>query len=384
MSKSFSNPIAEIISSQWDYIETNFNSHKIRTLSAIRHCRTPALGGSLYACNSCGLLHHRYHSCRNRNCPVCQNTQKEQWMEQRQKQLLPCAYFHIVFTIPQQVNELVLAYQLPLYKILFDAAQQCLNQFGWNPKYLGAQIGAIAVLHTWGSNLSFHPHLHLIVPGGGLSVQNKWKQAKGKGKFLFPVKAMSKVFKAIFLKQLKAFCALNGLDNTTQLFNDLYKKDWVVYAKPPFGGTDGVIRYLARYTHKVAITNHRIIKYDENSVTFSYTDYRHRNQKKQLTLTTKEFVRRFALHILPKGFVRIRHYGILSSSYKKKLFPHLPKPKPKIDWITFWKNKGLDVLQCPYCKTGRLLFLCDLLPKRGPPKRQNRRASQNPPIVPLV
>ena len=367
MNKVYNNPIAEIIKGQWSEIMTQFNSHKIRTFSGIKNCRTPALGGSLYSCNSCGQFHKRYHSCRNRNCPTCQNTQKEQWILQRQQPVLPCKYFHVVFTIPHQLNELVLSYQRSLYKILFDTSWQCFHLFGWNEKYLGAKMGAIAVLHTWGSNMSFHPHIHCIVPSAGLTLKNKWKAAKGYGKFLFPVKALSKVFKAIFLKQLRQFCDLQGLDNTAQLFIQLSKKDGVVYAKPPFGGTNGVIRYLARYTHKIAITNHRIIKYDNNTVTFSFTDYRHRNQKKQMTLSSQEFVRRFALHILPKGFVRIRHYGILSSSYKKNLFPDFKAVHQKTDWIQLWKTKGLDVLKCPHCKNGLLQYIGDFIPKRGPP-----------------
>ncbi len=361
------NIIGDIINSQWDYIRSTFNSFKIRILNAIRRCRTPAMGGSLYRCNSCGHFHKRYHSCRNRNCPVCQNTQKEEWVQKQQEQVLPCTYYHVVFTVPHQLNELFLAYPRQLYKLLFDASWQCLNQFGWNPKFLGAQIGATSVLHTWGSNLSYHPHIHCIVPGGGITLKNKWKIANGNGKFLFPVQAMSPVFRGIFMKKFKDFCQRNGLDDIDDLTNELYKISWIVYAKPPFGGTEGVIRYLARYTHKIAITNHRIIDFSNNTVTFSYTDYRHRNQKKKTTLSAQEFVRRFAMHILPKGFCRIRHYGILSSTYKNKLFPNIPKQQTKTDWVSFWKNKGLDVLKCPQCQSGRLVFFGELVPIRGPP-----------------
>ena len=204
--------------------------------------------------------------------------------------------------------------------MLFRCAWRTLDEFGWNQKYLGTQIGTTMVLHTWGSNLSYHPHVHCIVPGGGVTFNNKWKEAKGNGKFLFPVKALSKVFRGKFVNDLKRFLASSGMEYTSELNAQLYAKPWIVYAKRPFGGARGVIKYLARYTHKTAISNHRIIKYDNDSVTFSYKDYRHNNQQKVMTLDAWEFVRRFVLHLLPKRFTRIRHYGILSSQWKKKLF----------------------------------------------------------------
>ena len=366
------NPIADIINSQWNHILNEYNSHKIRTLAAVKNCRTPAMGGSLYVCTSCKKYHKRYHSCRNRHCPQCQNTQKMQWAEKRQEQLIDTQYFHVVFTIPEQFNGLFLGYSRQLYKLLFDSTWEVLNQFGWTHKYLGAQIGATMVLHTWGSNMSFHPHIHCIVPGGGVSFQNKWKEVKTGNKFLFPVKAMSLVFRAVFMKRFYTFCRNNGLDDIDDLVKSVYRKSWVVYAKPPFGGSKGVIDYLARYTHKIAMTNQRIISYDQETVTFSYTDYKHKNQKKVMPLSTKEFIRRFAQHILPKRFVRIRHYGMLSSSYRKILFPK-KKKSPKVDWMEFWKKKGLDVLQCPACEKGRLRHLSDFRPKRGPPKKITSR-----------
>jgi hypothetical protein len=360
-----SRAIASIIDGQWQWILANCNSHQIRMLQAIRVCRTPAMGGHLYACNNCGAKHYRYNSCRNRHCSQCQQTQKQRWIQKQENRLLPCPYFHLVFTIPQQLNAYCLFNPQALYKILFTSAWQTLNQFAWNHKYLGAQIGATMILHTWGSNLSFHPHIHCIIPAGGISIRNQWKEAKGKGRFLFPVKALSNVFRAKFLRSLK--------DRTTteqSLIDMLFKKDWVVYAKPPFGGAKAVIKYLARYTHNIAISHHRILGANSKQVLFSYTDYRHRNQKKKMRLANTEFVRRFAMHILPRGFRRIRHYGILSSVWKKKVFPELKK-QTKIDWKTLWKEKGLDVSLCTRCKKGQLILLEILLPVRGPPRMLN-------------
>jgi hypothetical protein len=234
-------------------------------------------------------------------------------------------------------------------------------------KLIDSQWSSIqANCNTWGSNLTFHPHLHCIVPGGGITLKNQWKNAKGKGKFLFPVKALSKVFRGKFVHQLKHFLDYQGMEYTPHLHQQLYAKPWVVYAKPPFGGPGGVIQYLARYTHNIAISNHRIIHYNKHSVQFSYTDYRHANQQKTMTLSAWEFVRRYALHILPKGFTRIRHFGILSSAWKNKIFPQTANKK-NANWIQFWKAKGLNIHQCPFCKKGALLWIIELKPARPPP-----------------
>ena len=246
-----------------------------------------------------------------------------------------------------------------------------LDSFGWNPKYLGAQLGTTMVLHSWGSNLSFHPHVHCIVPGGGVTLKGKWKQARGRGRFLFPVKALSKVFRGKYVSELKKFLASYGMEYTCLLHQTLYKEPWVVYAKSPFGGTKGVVRYLARYTHHTAISNHRIINYDEDYVSFCYTDYRHGNQRKVMKLSAWEFVRRFTQHFLPKGFTRIRHFGILSSAWKSRLFP-LDIPKEKKDFKQIWKDRGLDLEKCPHCKKGTLLFVETLPPKRGPPEHEEK------------
>jgi len=356
------NAIAQIINQQWPYIDSNCNSYQKRIFHAIRSCRTPVLGGHLYLCDSCHRKHYRFNSCRNRYCSQCQNTQKEAWIEARQNQLINTPYFHLVFTFPHELNPLCLQFPRAIYALLFRVSWQTLNEFGWNHKYLGAQIGASMVLHTWGSNLSLHPHVHCIVPGGGIDLRNKWRNAKGNGKFLFPVIALSNVFRAKFLKGLEQLQL--KMDGPTMAL--LKNKEWVVYAKPPFGGPDAVIKYLGRYTHKAAITHHRILKHDQHSVKFSFTDYRHRNQKKTMSLTASEFVRRLAMHFLPIRFCRIRHFGILSSQWKSKIFPTASK-QPKIDWIQRWLEKGLDVFKCPHCKKGKLQYVAEIAPGRGPP-----------------
>ena len=363
------NAIADIINGQWNKILERCNKYEIRCLNAIRRCRTPSLGGHLYKCDKCSKLHMRYNSCRNRHCPVCQNTQKEEWIAAREAQLLPTKYYHVVFTLPHALNELFLAYKAQMYAMLFRCAWCTLDEFGWNNKYLGAQIGTTIVLHTWGSNLSYHPHLHCIVPGGGVTFNGKWKEANGNGKFLFPVKALSLVFRAKFVKELKKFLVASGMEYISDLHAKLYAKPWDVYAKPPFGGAKGVIQYLARYTHKTAITNHRITTYDEDSVTFRYTDYRHANQVNLMPLSAWEFVRRLTLHILPKRFFRIRHFGILSSHWKNKLFPEVPKQT--MSWKQLWDQKGLLIDQCPYCKNGKLILVAKINPNRGPPNSLN-------------
>jgi hypothetical protein len=369
--------IAQIINAQWSNIVKHLNNYQIRTLNAIRRCRTPALGGHLYVCDSCKAKHYRYNSCRNRHCSQCQNTQKEQWIQNREEQMIQATYYHVVFTLPDVLNEFCLVYPKHMYNFLFKAAWQTLLEFGFNNKHLGAQIGATMVLHTWGSNMCFHPHIHCIVPGGGVNFKNQWKDSKGKGKFLFPVKALSMVFRGKYVKIFKDYIISEGMEYLPHLHKKLYKNEWVVYAKPPFGGAKGVIRYLARYTHNIAISHHRIIAHDKHKVIFKYTDYRHANQKKSMPLCSWEFVRRFALHILPKGYMRIRHFvptitvGI-NAKWKKIIFPELPNFE-KPDWISFWKAKGLDVLKCPYCLTGSLQAIGKLEPVRGPPNINVKR-----------
>jgi hypothetical protein len=281
---------------------------------------------------------------------------------------MPVPYYHIVFTIPSELHGLFYGRQRQMYALLMRTAWSVIDDFGWNHKYLGAQTGCTMTLHTWGSNLSYHPHVHCIVPGGGVTLKGKWKTAKGKGKFLYPVKAMMKVYRYRMLKTIKAYCISEGLSQLLPVINALHSKKWVVYAKPPFGGSAGLIRYLARYTHKIAITHHRIVSYEGQHVKFSYTDYRHSSSRKVMTLNASEFTRRLSMHILPKGFCRLRHYGILSGRWTARL-GQLTRAQQKEQqaWDELLASKGVDVYQCPACNTGKLLFIDEIPKRRGPP-----------------
>ncbi len=333
------------------------NTHQLRTLSAIKVCRTPALGGHVDVCNDCGVIKISYNSCRNRHCPKCQGHKREAWIQQREADLLPCSYYHIVFTLPDTLNSLALHQPSLVYKLLFESVWQTLAQFG---KQAGVHMGMIAVLHTWGQNLMLHPHLHCIVPGGGVDNTGKWQKQLRSSKYLFAVKALSKVYRAKYVALLKA----NG-KNDKLLLNSLFDKDWVVYAKRPFGGPKQVIEYLGRYTHKVAISNHRLQKVDETSTMFSYKDYKSSGIKKIMLLSNPEFIRRFAMHILPHRFVRIRHYGILSSTWKRGKLQALQakllvqRPKESIKTMLH---------KCPCCKTGTLIII-ESFGIRGPPEK---------------
>lgn len=334
----------------------NFSVHQEKTLRALSNCRTSALGGHIDTCDGCGNLSISYNSCRNRHCPQCQGHKKEEWIQKREQDLLPCSYYHVVFTLPEELNGLAISQPQLIYKALFEAAWATLNQFG---KTEGLQLGMIAILHTWGQNLSLHPHLHCIVPGGGLTMQGKWRKKVRTDKFLFPVKALSKVFRAKFVTSLRA-CGITDRD----LMEKLFTKNWVVYAKRPFGGPKQVIEYLGRYTHKVAISNHRIKEVTDQQVRFEYKDYRKGGEKKEMTLANTEFVRRFSMHILPKRFVRIRHYGILSSSWKRGKLQALQSDlKIKILEVT---PKTL-LRKCRCCKAGNLITIA-VFGQRGPPQ----------------
>ena len=363
--------LAQILEQHWPQVETSpaINPWQLRTLSALRQCRTAALGGHVDACSECGHVRISYNSCRNRHCPKCQNLEKEQWILSRENELLPVPYFHVVFTLPDTLNPLALHQPARLYNLLFEAAWLTMKAFGSDPKHLGAQAGMIAILHTLGQTLSLHPHLHCIVPGGGITKSGKWKLARSKGKFLFPVKAMSRVFRAKFVAALRqefshldpAFCP------------SLFEKPWVVYAKRPFLGPKQVIEYLGRYTHKVALSNHRLLAVDKHQVTFSYKDYRQSGVKKQMSLEPLEFIRRFSLHILPKAFVRIRHFGFLSSRAKPRLLPLLMGQMGK-EFVPLTKPQkremararlGLDLSTCPCCKSPTMLTVCCFI-RAGP------------------
>ena len=360
--------VAEVLERAWIQQETiKLNTWQLRTLDAIRRCRTAALGGHIDACDSCGHISISYNSCRNRHCPKCQGEKREAWIAAREAELLPCPYFHVVFTLPNELNQLAMHEPKVIYDSLFEATWQTIQAFGKDSKHLhtptekGVKNGMVAVLHTWGQNLSLHPHLHCIIPGGGVDQRGHWRYTRVKGKFLYPVKALSAVFRAKYVAILRKKLVLEQ-----SFYDSLFKKQWVVYAKRPFGNPKSVVEYLGRYTHKIAISNHRIVSIDEHMVTFSYKDYKNGAQKKAMTLNHNEFIRRFSQHILPKRLVRIRHYGILSSTWKRgklkdlqeKLWQKPMPPKP---------HKSAKVRPCPCCKSGNLRTILSF-DYRGPPE----------------
>jgi hypothetical protein len=362
--------VAGVLQAHWPQVRHSgsFNTWQLRTLDAVKRCRTASLGGHIDGCTTCGHVQISFNSCRNRHCPKCQGTAREHWIQARQEELLPVPYFHVVFTLPDALNQLCLYKPKILYDLLFKTTWSVLNSFGHDPKWLGAQTGMISILHTWGQTMTLHPHLHCIVPGGGLTKQEKWKMAKNDGKYLFNVKAMSKTFRGRFIASLK-----EQLPEvmTKELVNNLYKHKWVVYAKRPFTGPESVVEYLGRYTHKIAISNHRITNHDAGKVSFSYKDYKQGSVKKEMTLDSMEFIRRYSLHILPKGFVRIRHYGICSSSSKQKstlvIKAQLP-PQVQLSTVAITEAAAVpfNPNQCPCCKKETMETVMRFN-QRGPP-----------------
>jgi hypothetical protein len=339
-----------------------------RALKAIERCRTAALGGELYQCDSCSAQRYVYHSCRNRHCPKCQTRAKERWLAARRAELLPVPYYHLVFTLPHELNALAQARPREIYTMLFAAASQTLIEFGRNPRWLGGEIAATLVLHTWGQTLSQHLHLHCLVAAGALSETGAWQRSR-RG-FLFPVKALSIVFRAKFL------AALSTLPLEPPLLAALRAKPWVVYAKRPFAGPEQVLEYLGRYTHRTAISNERLLCAEDGWVRFRYKDYAHRERRKVMQLEAVEFLRRFALHVLPRGFNRIRHYGLLANRNKRALLARArdallapaPPACPPESVREFWQRvAAINIERCPRCHIGTLRLLCVLPPATHPP-----------------
>jgi hypothetical protein len=358
--------VADVLNAHWSRVQHgSLNTWQLRTLDAVRRCRSASMGSHADGCTSCGHLRISYNSCRNRHCPKCQGRQREQWIQARQEELLPVPYFHVVFTLPDTLGKLCMHKPRAMYDMLFATAWSVLNSFGNDPKWLGAQAGMISILHTWGQTMTLHPHIHCIVPGGGLTTSGKWKSAKSNGKYLFNVKAMGIAFRGRFIAALKD---LLGQQMDKAFINALYKHHWVVYAKRPFTGPQSVVEYLGRYTHKIAISNHRIKSHQADKVTFSYKDYKHGSVKKEMTLDATEFIRRFSLHILPKGFVRIRHYGILSSTSKKTaaiiIKEQLPQAPKSV--VTRPAPKPYNPNECPCCKKETMQTIMRFN-RRGPP-----------------
>ena len=362
-------------------------------MRAIEVCRTAVLGGHKDQCDHCGHLEISYNSCRNRHCPKCQTLRKEKWIEARSEDLLPIEYFHVVFTLPLELNHLALLNQRILYDLLFRSASETLTQLAQDPKHLGATVGVIGILHTWGQNLMDHPHIHCIVTGGGLSSdRGRWVSCR-KG-FFISVRVMSALFRGKFLDLLKRCFQSDDLvfpdclrhlkdpGDFETFRKNLYHKKWVVYCKPPFDGPKGVLQYLGRYTHRIAISNHRILHLRNGEVSFLWRDYADNNRQKTMTLKAGEFIRRFLLHVLPSRYVRIRHFGLLANRKRKD---NLAACRKRIDSgnpvtkenarIETWQEQllricGIDVTTCPVCQKGRMCRVELLLPYRcnSPPE----------------
>jgi hypothetical protein len=364
----------------------------LRAMRAIEICRTAELGGHVDECDHCGALRISYNSCRNRHCPKCQCLDKERWLEAQKRDVLPIQYFHVVFTLPQALRPLALRNQKVIYNLFFRAVSETIKELCEDPKHLGAEPGFIALLHTWSQTLLDHPHIHCIVTGGGLSRDgDQWVPCKKT--FFIPVKVLSAVFRGKFLDYLKkgyekkvltfsgAVAHLAEEKAFTGMMNKLYDQDWVVYCKLPFKNAETVIDYLGRYTHRVAISNERIVNLNDNRVTISYRDSADHDQIKRLTLDAFEFIRRFLLHILPDGFMKIRHYGLLSNRNRKtklkrcrELLGASTNPDQKKDGEEAWEDvfyrvTGIDLRICPCCGKGRMVLRETLLPTcgRNPP-----------------
>jgi hypothetical protein len=356
-----------------------------RVMTAIEICRTAALGGHVEQCDSCGHQRICYSSCRNRHCPKCQSLARAQWLEDRRAEVLDTQYFHVVFTLPAEMAAIAAQNNAIVYGILFRSVAETLRTIAADPKHLGAEIGFFAVLHTWGSNLSLHPHLHVVVPGGGLSPDGKrWVSCRG-GYFL-PVQVLSRLFRRLFLEALeKAFRAgalvffsalahLNEPDAFQRYLDPVRQAEWVVYAKRPFAGAEQVLEYVGRYTHRVAISNNRILDIEDGKVRFQWKDYRRDAEQKTMTLSADEFIRRFLIHVLPSGFQRIRYYGLLGNRYRKDKLARcreligMPKPEPKAaaadkDYrATYETLTGVSLYQCPVCHRGHMVLFRALQP----------------------
>jgi hypothetical protein len=341
------------------------------------------------ACDACGARQVAYNSCRNRHCPKCQGGERAKWLAAQQAALLPIEYFHLVFTLPHALNALVRVNQRRLYALLFRAAAATLQCFARDPRHLGAELGVTAVLHTWGQNLSQHIHIHCVVTGGGLTLDGqRWVSARPG--FLFPVRALSKMFRGKFLaglRQLRAQNALRFAGNSAALageqgwiawLQDLRTKDWGVYTKPPFGGPERVLKYLSRYTHRTAIANHRLVAIEDGVVRFRWRDYAHHNQVKVMALPAEEFLRRFLLHVVPSGFMRIRHFGLLANRHRAVKLARcrqllVPTPEVTVDTCddaTSSADPGVSAAEpklCPVCGGGPLRIIEVLAPRPGVP-----------------
>jgi len=351
------------------------SSRQRRVLRALAQCRTAELGGHVEKCDQCGHQRIAYNSCRNRHCPKCRQSKAAEWLEARSEELLPVEYFHVVFTLPEELSPLALQHPRALYGLLFSCAAETLQVIGRDPRHLGAEIGFLSVLHTWGQTLVHHPHLHCIVPGGGLSPDGKQWISCPRGFFL-PVRVLSRYFRRRFLEELERLVSKPALvlrgecqrlrdpEEWGRFLRKLREKNWVVYAKPPFGGPEQVLKYLARYTHKVAISNRRLVSVENDVVTFEWKDYAHSNRRRTMTLAAVEFLRRFLQHVLPERFHRIRHYGFLSNHDRRKALQKcrelLGVPATSSDSLEAEPScsnasQADESTRCPVCQQGRMI-----------------------------
>jgi hypothetical protein len=372
-----------------DY-ETSLSNAQRRVMRAITACRTAALGGHVEQCDACQHRRIAYNSCRNRHCPKCQSLARAAWIEQRQTELLDVEYFHVVFTLPEEIAAIAYQNKAVVYNLLFAATAETLRTIAADPKHLGAEIGFFAVLHTWGQNLMHHPHLHCVVPGGGLSADGQRWIACRPGFFL-PVRVLSRFFRRRFLQlleqafergQLEFFSSLQALrepENFRASLDPLREKEWVVYAKPPFAGPEQVLDYVGRYTHRVAISNNRLLDIDDGKVTFRWKDYRDGNAQKAMSLAASEFIRRFLLHVLPPGLQRIRYYGFLGNRYRHdklaqcrqllQMTPSTPTSVSTTEVSCDYRDRhaaltGVSLHQCPVCHAGHMLIVEQLIKLR--------------------
>jgi hypothetical protein len=358
---------------------------QLRTLRAVAICRTAELGGHIDRCSHCGHEIISYNSCRNRHCPKCQALAKASWLDARKAELLNVNYFHLVFTLPKVLNQIALQNKKEVYNILFKAASKTLLTIAGDSKHLGVQTGFMAVLHTWGQTLLHHPHLHCVIPGGGLS-QDERKWIRCRRKFFLPIRVLSRLFRRLFLEylirsfhqnRLAFYGDLHRLSDPTD-FSKLIEKcsrhEWVVYAKSSFSGAEKVLDYLSRYTYRTGISNNRIVKVNKGEVSFSWRNYRKENRSQIMTLESHEFIRRFLMHVLPSGFVRIRYFGFLCNRYRREKLKHcrrlLLQPDPIECKDMDWKTRhlvltGKDIDCCPRCGQGRLVIYQNILPMPG-------------------
>lgn len=353
-----------------------------KVLSRIASCRTPIMGGQLSRCDNCDVLNMMYYSCRDRHCPQCQSLAKAKWLEDRKSELLPIDYYHVVFTLPHELNPIARVNPKVIYNLLNKAAWKTVKTLGADEKRLNGKMGMMSFLHTWGQQVNHHIHLHCIVPGGAISnSQKKWHPAKSS--YLFPVRAMSRMFRGCYVSALRRAYQNGELEFQGkssdlaeekvfgQLLDELMKKEWVVYCKKPLPSGKPVLNYLSQYTHKIAISNHRIISTDQHEITFTWKDYSANNKVKKSTIKKTEFRRRYLLHVLPSGFMRVRHYGFLGSRYKRRNLdlirrllnaaPVIKTQKVALGFVEMMqKLTGTDVQSCAICKTGKMVLIGEM------------------------